>query len=93
MTESPPGRDPLGRWLPGYTPNPTGRPKSEPDIVRQAREASPHAIRRLVELVDHPDPKVAAYAATAILDRAYGRPRQSVELDQRFHATAAPPST
>ena len=58
MSERPPGRDDLGRWLPGYVPNPTGRPKSEPDIVRQARAASPRAIRRLVELIRATRPRV-----------------------------------
>jgi hypothetical protein len=42
--------------------------------VRLARQAAPHAILRLIELMDSEDERVAAVACNSILDRAFGKP-------------------
>lgn len=46
------------------------------ETVRLAREAAPAAIRRLIELMGSPDERVASVACNAILDRAFGKPRE-----------------
>lgn len=48
------------------------------DIQELARTYTPAAIKALVEALDSPRERVAA--ATALLDRGYGRPAQSVAL-------------
>ncbi len=80
-----PARDELGRLLPGHTANPGGRPHAERDVVALAREGSPAAIRRLMTIVDDPEAPYAAQiaAATHVLDRAFGRPRQTVDVEQQ----------
>jgi hypothetical protein len=42
------------------------------------RQAAPDAVRRLIDLVQSADERVAAVACNAILDRAFGKPRESV---------------
>jgi hypothetical protein len=42
-------------------------------------EALDKATRRLIELIDSPDPTVALCAVTAVLDRVLGKPRQTLE--------------
>ena len=42
--------------------------------MRLARQAAPHAIIRLIELMDSDDERVAAVACNSILDRAFGKP-------------------
>jgi hypothetical protein len=41
----------------------------------KARQASPYAIQRLIQLMDSEDERVAAVACNAILDRAFGKPK------------------
>src|SRR5271166_3065604 len=80
-----PARDELGCLLPGHTANPGGRPHAERDVVALAREGSPAAIRRLMTIVDDPEAPYAAQIAAAIhvLDRAFGRPKQTVDVEQQ----------
>lgn len=61
----------------GRSGNPGGRPKIVGEIRDLAREAAPEAFARVVELIDHPEPRVALAAAQEILNRAYGRPEQA----------------
>lgn len=66
---------------PGQTANPSGRPKM-PDEVRKALEgASLPAVRKLAELVNCPDPRVALLASQTVLDRLYGKPTQQVDAN------------
>ena len=80
-----PARDELGRLLPGHTANPGGRPRAERDVVELAREGSPAAIRRLMTIVDDPEAPYAAQIAAAIhiLDRALGKPKVSLEVENQ----------
>jgi hypothetical protein len=83
MPALPPARDEKGRILPGHSLNPQGRPSLPPE-VREALEAgSQRAAERLVELIENPDPRVAAMASTAVLDRLFGRPAQAVDAHVR----------
>lgn len=62
----------------GKSGNPGGRPKHDNPIKRLAKEHSPAAINKLVELMQGDDPRVALGASNAILDRAYGKPPQTL---------------
>lgn len=48
--------------------------------VELAKQHSAKAVRKLIALMDCDSPKVALAACNAILDRAYGRPSQSVAV-------------
>lgn len=74
MSENP------GKWKKGQSGNPGGRPKEEREVVALARENSPEAIRRLVEWMRSDNGKVSIMAANAILDRAFGKPAQAVQV-------------
>ena len=69
---------PTPLWQKGQpSANPGGRPKGPvADIAALAREYGPHAIATLVKCLSDPKHRVAA--ATALLDRGYGRPHQTV---------------
>jgi len=67
-------------FAPGKSGNPSGRPKEHSEIKRLALEASPQAFSVIVSLLHDQDKKVAMSAAKEILDRAFGKPGQSVEL-------------
>ena len=69
-----------GRWKRGSSPNPGGKTKAERNLMKEVRELAgqhaPAAIRRLRKIMDNPRaPYVAQIAAaSAILDRAVGKP-------------------
>jgi hypothetical protein len=44
-----------------------------------AQQAEPYAVRRLIELMDSEDERVAAVACNSILDRAFGKSRAEEE--------------
>lgn len=62
----------------GQSGNPAGRPKAATDIVKIARDNSDKALKRLVKLIDSEEERVALAAAMAVLDRAVGKPAQTV---------------
>ena len=63
-------------FKPGQSGNPGGRTASFVECQRLAREASPDAMRRLIELMASPDERVALMAADKVLERAWGKPRE-----------------
>lgn len=69
------------RFEKGKSGNPGGRPKKAHDVVELARENSGKAVKRLVELIDSVDDRVALAAAQAVLDRAVGKPKQIVDVN------------
>jgi hypothetical protein len=78
MTE----RDSAGKWVKGSaSPNPGGRPKELGDVRELAKAHSAAAIETLAEIMRDKDapPAARTAAATALLDRGFGRPAQSVE--------------
>jgi hypothetical protein len=72
-------RKPNGQLLPGFTANPSGRPKVVGEITVLARQHAPAAFKRVCDLVESNDERIALAAAQEILNRAYGRPVQAVE--------------
>lgn len=63
-------------WKPGQSGNPGGMPKGIPDIKALAREHTDAALKALVEALKNE--KTAVAAATALLDRGYGKPTQEI---------------
>jgi Family of unknown function (DUF5681) len=79
----PPRRDPNGRWLPGgRSPNAGGLSREKRELVDVARERSPAALDKIFAIMNDETvpPAVQLAAAGMILDRGYGKPRQSVEV-------------
>lgn len=70
----------------GQSRNPNGRAKKT-EAVRNAeelaREASEQAVRKLIALMSSGDQNVELKAANSILDRGFGKPRQSVDVTNR----------
>lgn len=65
---------------------PGGRPKGSlnrttESVKKMAQEHGPRAIRRLAEIMESEDEKAARAAASDLLNRAYGMPKQMVEMD------------
>src|SRR5690242_4475522 len=63
-------------WKPGQSGNPGGRTVEYKECVRMAKEASPRAMQRLIELMESPDERVAIMAADKIMERAWGKPKE-----------------
>lgn len=74
-------------WKPGQSGNPNGRPKKVKVVADLAEENSDKAIRKLARLIDSEDERVALAAAQAILDRAIGKPKQTVETTTKTEAS------
>ena len=70
-------------WKPGISGNPGGRPKVLHDVKQLAKEASKDAIDTLIKVMKNDQAPVAARvtAAQAILDRAWGKPSQTIEAN------------
>jgi hypothetical protein len=78
-------RDRSGRFVAGAgSPNPGGRPKAAIAVQAAARLHAETAIAALATIAA--DPRAPAHsrvsAATALQDRGYGRPAQSVEVSR-----------
>ena len=63
-------------WRPGQSGNPMGHSGAYGEAISLARQAAPDAVRRLIELMDSEDERVATVACNSILDRAIGKPRE-----------------
>jgi hypothetical protein len=73
--------NPATQFKPGVSGKPTGSTHAFEQVRALARQHSPEAFRTLVELMRLTDePIVRLRAAEQILDRAFGRPAQAVEL-------------
>ena len=68
----------------GKSGNPAGRPpkNASPTAVmaRLARGHAEKAMRVMAEALEDPDPRVRLVAARDILDRAYGKARETLEV-------------
>src|SRR6266478_5731245 len=72
----------------GKSGNPGGRTKQFAQCQRLCREASPDAARRLIELIQSEDERVALMAADKVFERAWGRPK---EYDSNAESIKKPP--
>ena len=71
-----------GRWTPGQSGNPGGRPAGLAEVRELARRYTPAAIECLVKEMREGDTSHARIAAAkAILDRAVGKPTQLLASD------------
>jgi hypothetical protein len=81
-------RDDLGRFVPGNSANPGGRPGVPEVIKAKLRELSPRAVTRLGQLLDSSDERIALEATRTILDRLLGRPAIQADLTVRGGTSA-----
>ena len=80
---SPPAnRTQTGRFAPGQSGNPSGRPKRDEDIAALARAHTADAIAALVSIAENPKANDSARisAANSLLDRGHGKPPQAVAV-------------
>jgi hypothetical protein len=72
-------------WGPGQSGNPGGRsPRVGPNgetVVQLARAHTSLAIDRLVAIINAQDDDMALRAAVALLDRGWGKPKETLDLD------------
>lgn len=69
-----------GRFAPGASGNPNGRPRVYGEVRELARQHGPDAIARLVVLMHSQDENVSVKACSVLLDRGYGRPEQAIAV-------------
>ncbi len=69
----------------GKSGNPGGRPAVPPELREAARVKTVEALEVLAAVMrdDKAAPAARVSAATAILDRAWGKPAQSLQVDDR----------
>lgn len=67
-------------FQPGQSGNPGGRPREDPRLRDACRAHTEEAVGVLVAALKDDNVKNQITAATALLDRGYGRPPQSVDL-------------
>src|SRR5688572_11994748 len=76
-------------WKKGQSGKPAGRPKLPAEAQSMARKCTPMAIEALKRLASDPKAPPAAQvaASVALLDRAWGRPAQAmdVSLNRKTH--------
>ena len=80
---SPPAiRTQTGRFAPGQSGNPSGRPKRDEDIAALARTHAADAIAVLVSIAENPKVNDSSRisAANSLLDRGHGRAPQAVAV-------------
>src|SRR6516165_6229056 len=77
------------RWRPGQSGNPSGNSGEYGTAIKLAQRAAPQAVRRLIELMDSEDERVAAVACNSILDRAFGKPKVAEEAKDDLAAQLA----
>ena len=70
---------PRHKFLPGNKFG--GRKPISEEVKELARAATPRAIKRQIELMESKDENVALKATNSILDRAFGKPAQTVNTN------------
>jgi len=68
-----------GKFAPGQSGNPGGRPKDEFKVAELARSYTLEAVETLVDLMRHSkDDRVRGTASQALLDRGWGKAKMEV---------------
>ena len=78
-------RDQKGRWQPGHSPNPSGRPKALIEVIELARKHTPEAIAALASIMNNKEAMDSARvkAAEVLLDRGWGKAPQHITIDDQ----------
>ena len=76
----PENRTKTGRFVKGQSGNPGGRPKVNPEYLEALRAVGPEMVQKLIAYTDNENAKIAMWAITEILDRAYGKPTQAQDI-------------
>ena len=81
-SSAPANRTQTGRFAPGQSGNPSGRPKRDEDIAALARAHTEDAIAVLVSIAENPkaNDNARISAANSLLDRGHGKPPQAVAV-------------
>lgn len=70
-----------GRFAPGHSGNPNGRPKTPEHIKEMLEGLTEKAVLALGEALEGDDPKLRLTAAQEVLNRALGKPHTSASID------------
>lgn len=71
-------------WKSGQSGNPKGRPRTDHEVVALAKLHTQEALEALVRIATEGQSESAVVsAATAILDRGWGRPHQTSDVNIR----------
>lgn len=86
----PQNRTKTGRFKPGSSGNPGGRPKHTPeqrDALEAVKSLAPDAVEAMARLLKAEDtpPALQVRIAEIVLDRAYGKPKQNTDLNFTHH--------
>lgn len=83
-------RGPGGKWLPGSSPNPSGRPKRVREVFEIAADASPRMIRILIQIAENEaeDSRARTAAAKVVVAYGCGEPQREVKIES-VHRTEA----
>lgn len=65
----------------GQSGNPGGKTKAEAACIAAAQAAGVKAIQKLIALIDSADIGIARLASNDVLDRAFGKPKQTTDLN------------
>ena len=81
----------MAQWAKGESGNPGGRPKGLGEIREIARAHTDAAINVLVGVMgdDEASPSARVAAASALLDRGWGRPAQTLDLKSQISLSDA----
>jgi hypothetical protein len=71
----------MAKFQKGVSGNPGGRPKLPAEMREMFQAKAAEAFEVLCRHLNAKDPRVSVAAATQILDRAYGRPVQSIDAN------------
>lgn len=75
-------------WQKGVSGNPNGRRPVPPEIRQALTSLVPEAVARLSDIVRHSkDDKLVMEAVKVVLDRVYGRPSQSLDIESNNNHT------
>lgn len=72
------------KWQKGQSGNPGGRPKALQEVEEAARQHTPAAMEALVSIAKNEEapPAARVSAASVLLDRAWGKPRQDMRVER-----------